>query len=173
MKYFHLKIAPSNLYGCCNQIYSIAGMCSYLNEHKIKFLFLDLFLKQFKTDLRCPINQIIDLSATNLIVTPKYNVVLVDGHNFSFNIVDIQVYIKNRNLSLPTKYIDTFYINNNQEVFIPTTFYFPDKVGLLLQYNELFQSDAKDHYEQLEKELENRKTEYKTDLSEEMEGKIP
>ena len=88
MAHFALNICYNKGYGFGNQIYSLCGMCSYALEHKIKYIYLDKFLREIHTDNYCNISEIIDLHKTNSFLK-KYDITLIDGNNLCLKIISI------------------------------------------------------------------------------------
>ena len=84
----YINICPNNTYGLSNQLYSIAGICYYATENNIKYIYLNKFLKQIKTENYCNISEIIDLKKTNSFLK-KYNIILFVGFNLKLEIVSL------------------------------------------------------------------------------------
>lgn len=80
MNTFHFKIAKDDMSGLCNQLYSLSGCIEYCVEKGIENILIGKFLKEIKTDKKCPISEVLDLITFNEYLE-KFSIKLKDGYD--------------------------------------------------------------------------------------------
>jgi len=116
--YYFLNIAENPDSGLCNQIYNMAGMLEYAFQNKIKYLFINKFLKQIYTQDFCNASEIFDLKKMNKYFSKKYNVYFFDGNAFAHKIKQI-IYSNENGSHDITQIVLNKYSDLSDNIFIP------------------------------------------------------
>lgn len=110
MASFFLNLTPDSGCGFCNQLYSIVGTCCHANERNIKYIFISRYLKQIHGNDYCNISDVLDMEKTNKYLK-KYDITLIDGYNFRFNIDSVKYGNKVYNIDITEQIVSKFYKN--------------------------------------------------------------
>jgi hypothetical protein len=96
---FFLNLTPTPGCGFCNQLYSIVGVCRHANEKNIKYIFISRYLKEIHGIEYCYISDILNMDKTNKYLK-KYDIVLIDGYDFRFNVERVRYGNKSYNIDI-------------------------------------------------------------------------
>lgn len=111
MTFLRLNVPFQKSSGLCNQLYNIVQTAVFAIKNNYRIIILDKFLKEINSDNYCPINDVIDISKTNVFLR-KYNIALVDGFHCKLYI-DSVIYGNDKvNLDV-TDFANIKFKNNN------------------------------------------------------------
>jgi len=138
MKVYALDVCPKNTCGLSNQLYSIVAGIQYCIRNKIHIMFINKFLRSIHSNHYSNISEIIDLNVFNNFAS-KYNVFIIDYHNFKFTIEEAIVSGTNSSKDVKDDIVTNYYKNNSVIIPMHSTFYVNDNnvkpSHLTIKYN--------------------------------------
>jgi len=104
----------------------IKGISSVIQQKRSNLIILDTFLCDYDKDYYTPISNIFNLQEINVYLK-KYNITLIDKHNFQFELLKVEYGTKEENIDITQEIKEKFY--ENKKLFIDKTLVFNSLKG--------------------------------------------
>lgn len=106
----------SNVHGNCtgftNQIFYLITSIIIACKNKDKVVIVDDFLNDISNPSYTPISQIINITKMNTFLKTTYDIIIIDRHNISFELINVKYGTQTNNFDLTSSVFEKFYKNN-------------------------------------------------------------